>query len=319
MDHFDIPVGQNWPQVIEQALYDCGQFLVVLSPASVISDNVTAELNFAIEEGKKILPVLYRKCKRPFRIRMAHYADFTSGYESGLTSLLSGLSTPTDHVVEKEQPIVGGVPTPDLSPPSVALGQPTPIRKPKLRLRSTGAQRLFEPPLDNTWAHISLNLANDEYELPTPAHNVRASMAFLQPGSGNKALRVQRCFFLIGGGLQPMVRSLPRNEPCELVLAYTNDGKKFWAASSHTPSTIDAQHHLEAALWRCKVKVQSDEVSVCGVFELMLWDDRPIEIRSISEYSRVERSGGTYYDCNFCTARVGSEEGLKNHLAGCGC
>jgi hypothetical protein len=200
----------------------------------------------------------------------------------------------------------------------VPLGQPTPTRKPKLQLRSNGAQRLFEPPLDNTWARVSLDLANEEYELPTPAHNVRASAAFLQPGSRNKALRIQSCF-LIGGSLQTMVRSLPKKQPCEVVLAYTNDGKTFWAAASHTPSTLGAQHHLEAALWRCKVKVQSDEVSVAGVFELMLWDDRPIEVRAIPEYSRVERKGGIYYDCNFCAQRVGSEEALKNHLAGCGC
>jgi Caspase domain len=200
-----------------------------------------------------------------------------------------------------------------------ALGRTTPSRRPNLQLRPNGAQRAFQAPLDNTWARISLNLSNEEYELPTPAHNVRASMAFVQPGIGIRAIRVQQCFFLIGGKLQPTVGSLHKNEPCEVILAYTSDGKTFRAASSHSPSKIAEHHNLEAALWRCKVTVQSNEASVSGVFELMLRDDRPIEIRPISEYIWDEVSGGSHYHCNFCAGRFESEEEVKSHLARCGC
>jgi hypothetical protein len=90
-DRIDIPVGKNWPRAVEEALNRCGRFLVILSPASVGSDNVMAELNFALDEGKQILPVLYRDCKRPFRVRAAQYADFTSEYQAGLSTLLETL------------------------------------------------------------------------------------------------------------------------------------------------------------------------------------------------------------------------------------
>jgi hypothetical protein len=83
LDRFDIPVGKNWPRAVEEALDSCGQFLVILSPASVGSDGVSAELNFALDEGKRIFPVLYKDCKRPFRIRSSQYADFTADYQTG--------------------------------------------------------------------------------------------------------------------------------------------------------------------------------------------------------------------------------------------
>src|SRR6476620_1332475 len=93
LDSFDIPVGKNWPRAVEDALDACGQFLIILSPASIRSDNVMAELDCALDEGKRVFPVLYQECKRPFRIRSAQYADFTAKYQKGLSTLLEALST----------------------------------------------------------------------------------------------------------------------------------------------------------------------------------------------------------------------------------
>ena len=92
LDQTDIPVGKNWPKAIEDALEACNRFLVILSPASVQSQNVMSELDFAIDEHKQIFPVLYLECKRPFRIRSSQYADFTTNYEHGLETLLDTLS-----------------------------------------------------------------------------------------------------------------------------------------------------------------------------------------------------------------------------------
>lgn len=91
LDRFDIPVGKNWPQAVEDALTSCDQFLVVLSPASICSSNVMAELNFAIDEGKRVFPVLCQECKQPFRIRAVQYADFTIHYQNGFSNLLKAL------------------------------------------------------------------------------------------------------------------------------------------------------------------------------------------------------------------------------------
>ena len=97
LDRLDIPVGANWPEAVEQALDSSGHFLVILSPASVGSSNVNnAELNFALDEGKRIFPVLHQECKRPFRIRAVQYADFTGDYQSGLAELLNALGVESE-------------------------------------------------------------------------------------------------------------------------------------------------------------------------------------------------------------------------------
>ncbi|NIV92430.1 hypothetical protein GWN42_06400 [candidate division KSB1 bacterium] len=51
--------------------------MVILSPTSVASENVMDEVGFALEEKKRIFPVLYRRCKIPFRIRRIQRSDFT--------------------------------------------------------------------------------------------------------------------------------------------------------------------------------------------------------------------------------------------------
>src|ERR1039457_5288531 len=101
-DKFDLCTGANWPKAVEEALKSCGRFLLVLSPASVelpptsgesppTSENVLAELNFALTERKAVFPVLYKKCRPPFLIGAVQYADFTENYAFGLSRLLRDL------------------------------------------------------------------------------------------------------------------------------------------------------------------------------------------------------------------------------------
>ena len=92
MDKLDIRPGQRWEAEVETALDGCLRMLVILSPASIASKNVLAEAGFAIDEGKEVIPVLYRDCKVPFRLRPLQYADFRSGYGSGLDELFVTLS-----------------------------------------------------------------------------------------------------------------------------------------------------------------------------------------------------------------------------------
>src|ERR1017187_3119155 len=92
VDRFDIPVGKNWPRAVEEALDSCGQFLLILSPVSVLSDNVMAELNSALDEKKPVFPVLYQACRLPFRVRASQYADFTADYRTGFSTLLKALA-----------------------------------------------------------------------------------------------------------------------------------------------------------------------------------------------------------------------------------
>src|SRR5580693_3207836 len=88
LDQLDIKAGQRWDQTAEEGLRSCSGILVILSPASVISNNVLDEVSFALEEGKIVIPVLYQDCSVPFRLRRIQYADFRTTYDEGLQQLL---------------------------------------------------------------------------------------------------------------------------------------------------------------------------------------------------------------------------------------
>jgi hypothetical protein len=78
LDQWDIPSGVNWPRAIDKALSDCARLLVVLSPSSVESDEVQSEWYAALDEKKVVVPILYRPCRIPFRLKPIQYIDFTS-------------------------------------------------------------------------------------------------------------------------------------------------------------------------------------------------------------------------------------------------
>ena len=91
LDQVDILPGQQWDRAIEDALTASTHMLVILSAASVESPNVMDEVSFALEERKAVIPILYKSCKIPFRLRRLQYVDFTEDYASGLGELLKAL------------------------------------------------------------------------------------------------------------------------------------------------------------------------------------------------------------------------------------
>jgi hypothetical protein len=91
LDQLDITPGQRWAGAVEDALNNCQQMLVILSPSSSGSKNVGDEVSFALEEEKNVIPVLYRQCKIPLRLRSLQYADFRTGYARGLQDVLAAI------------------------------------------------------------------------------------------------------------------------------------------------------------------------------------------------------------------------------------
>jgi hypothetical protein len=95
LDQLDIPTGARWDNELEKALNECEIFLVILTPASITSENVKDEIGFAIDHGKHILPVLLDECEIPLRLRRLQYVDFTKKkFSEGIASakkLLQGL------------------------------------------------------------------------------------------------------------------------------------------------------------------------------------------------------------------------------------
>jgi MFS transporter, ACS family, hexuronate transporter len=93
LDQLDIKPGQRWARAVQDALTASPRMLVILSPSSVESTNVDDEISFALEEHKTVIPVLYRDCKIPFRLRPYQHVDFRTDYARGLKILLNNLGT----------------------------------------------------------------------------------------------------------------------------------------------------------------------------------------------------------------------------------
>ncbi len=87
IDQLDIGPGQRWDRVVQTALESCPSVLVILSPASVNSNNVMDEVSFALDQQKALIPVLYRDCDIPFRLRRFQHLDFTGDYDRMLEEL----------------------------------------------------------------------------------------------------------------------------------------------------------------------------------------------------------------------------------------
>lgn len=107
LDQLDIVAGQRWDRSVEDALSKCPRLLVILSPASVNSTNVMDEVSFALEEKKTVIPVVYRDCTIPFRLRRLQYVDFRQDYTRGLEELLKTLA-PEQRAEQGRLPISTG-------------------------------------------------------------------------------------------------------------------------------------------------------------------------------------------------------------------
>ncbi len=81
IDQLDIGPGQLWDRVVQSALEECPCVLLILSPASANSNNVLDEVSYALDKQKNIIPVLYRDCEIPFRVRRFQHLDFRTDYE----------------------------------------------------------------------------------------------------------------------------------------------------------------------------------------------------------------------------------------------
>jgi hypothetical protein len=106
MDQLDIAPGARWDDAISQALESSPRVLVILSPASAKSENVSDEVGFALSKQKHVIPVLYRECDVPFRLARFQYVDFRTSYDAALQELTRALgqrSTPTV-VIDPEVP-----------------------------------------------------------------------------------------------------------------------------------------------------------------------------------------------------------------------
>ena len=76
LDQLDIPTGARWDDEIEKALSECGIFMAILTPASIASENAKDEFGYAIDHGKRILPIYGKIVK--FRFDCADFSMWIS-------------------------------------------------------------------------------------------------------------------------------------------------------------------------------------------------------------------------------------------------
>ena len=93
IDQEDIRAGSEWDLEIENALTTCDCLLFIQSEKSVASANVLDEVYYALEENKRVIPVVITNCKPPFRINRLQHISFLENYETGLANLKENLNS----------------------------------------------------------------------------------------------------------------------------------------------------------------------------------------------------------------------------------
>lgn len=90
---FDIDYGDNFIHEIEKGMKSTRTVVIILSPEANKRKGVLLELNLALRQNKKIIPVLFKKCKPPNSIEKLNWIDFTNSenYEDNLRELLRHL------------------------------------------------------------------------------------------------------------------------------------------------------------------------------------------------------------------------------------
>jgi hypothetical protein len=95
LDKEDIRAGTEWDREIEKALENCDCLLYIETPKSVASNNVLNEVYFALEQNKKVIPIILIDSKTPFRLQRLQHIDFTKDYDAPFTLLVKELENKT--------------------------------------------------------------------------------------------------------------------------------------------------------------------------------------------------------------------------------
>jgi serine/threonine protein kinase len=88
----DISTGANWDKSIEEALRTCDKMLLIVSPASMLSENVQDEWSYFLEEGKAVFPFVYQEAEMSFRLRRRQYISSSKDLLSDVARIVDVLA-----------------------------------------------------------------------------------------------------------------------------------------------------------------------------------------------------------------------------------
>ena len=128
MDVRSIPHGANWDNEVQKGLDSSDLMVVLLSPASVASQNVADEWSYFLEKDKPILPLMIAPCDVPFRLSRRQRVDFTRDYRTAFQELIRAIGSPRLLDPDSTQRIRAPQPTtpPRSAPQRAAPANPTP-------------------------------------------------------------------------------------------------------------------------------------------------------------------------------------------------
>ncbi|MCB9453475.1 MAG: TIR domain-containing protein [Anaerolineaceae bacterium] len=93
IDLQDIHAGSRWSDSIQQGLDGSDAMVLIVSPGSMASENVSDEWQYFLDHKKPIVPVLHKPAKIHFQLNRIQYIDFASQtFETALEQLQDELS-----------------------------------------------------------------------------------------------------------------------------------------------------------------------------------------------------------------------------------
>ncbi len=92
-DITDIEGGDRWAKEIQEGITRSEVFLIIVSPASIISEWVEKEFIFASNRNMKIVPLLYEECELPVWLLNLQYVDLREGsYDMNFQQVLNSVA-----------------------------------------------------------------------------------------------------------------------------------------------------------------------------------------------------------------------------------
>lgn len=102
IDIEDISSGIKWSTAIQHGLDACDLLVVIISPDSMASVNVEDEWQYFIDQGKPLVPILWRSAKIHFQLNRLQYIDFEKiEFDVAFKRLISEIGTKLPLMFEK--------------------------------------------------------------------------------------------------------------------------------------------------------------------------------------------------------------------------
>jgi len=81
-------LGDDWREQLKAAINKAQVCMMVLSPASLNSDWVEWEIDYARQKGKPVFLILAQQCELPEDIKLIQYIDMQTDYQAGIEELV---------------------------------------------------------------------------------------------------------------------------------------------------------------------------------------------------------------------------------------